>query len=99
ECLGEPANRRERRLELVRRVGDEVAPHRLEAPELGDVEQRRHGPAPIETPGRQEEVAVHDLDLTGTRHGAPERGLERRTELGVAHDGPERWPPARLGNT
>ena len=44
EGLGIGLDRRQRGLELVRRVGDEVLPHPLEAAEVGDVVEDEHGP-------------------------------------------------------
>ena len=42
--LGVCLDRGQRRLELVRGVGDEVLPHPLEPAELGDVVEDQHGP-------------------------------------------------------
>ena len=39
------ANGRERRAQFVRHVGDEVAPHLIGAPQIGDVVQHEHGAA------------------------------------------------------
>ena len=49
ERLGEHGQRADRRLELVAHVGDEVAPHRLDAAGLGDVadEPDRADPAAV----------------------------------------------------
>jgi hypothetical protein len=38
-----PANGRERRAQLVGDIGDEVAPHLICAPEVGDVMQHENG--------------------------------------------------------
>ena len=61
--LGVTGDRGERGLELVRHVGHEVAPHRLEPPELGEIVQHQHGPARRQRPRVHQQRAVFHLDF------------------------------------
>ena len=91
-------DRGQRGLELVRRVGDEVLPHPLEAAEVGDVVEDEHGPR-RGLPGqgsaadRQDpRLAADGTSRPGERHlalvgigmGEPERLLDRVLHLGAA---------------
>ncbi len=63
EGLRVAANHGERRLQLVRHVGHEVPPDRLEPPQPGDVVQDQHGAAPGERMGGEQHAALVHLDL------------------------------------
>ena len=63
----------ERRLELVRHVRDEVAPHRLEPAEHREVEQRHHGAAVPQRPRVTATRALVQRDLRRRRRRARER--------------------------
>ena len=62
--LGVARDRRERRLELVRHVGDEVPADRLEPADLGEVVQHEHGAAGGQRTRVHEEHAAVHVELT-----------------------------------
>ena len=87
--LGEAPHRGERCLELVRGVGHEVAADLFHAAQLGDLQERDHGPAPVHGTGGGDDGPWTHGDLPGpegARHGL----LQQAPELRVAHQGAHR---------
>src|SRR5687768_1038439 len=76
ESVGEPANDRQRSLELMRNVGDEIRPYGLQLPALGQVEDREDGAASREWPRRESEKAGVDSQLVRPRRCSPERIIQ-----------------------
>ena len=73
--LGVARDRGERGLELVGHVGHEVAAHRLQAPQLGEIVHHQHGAAGGERPRVEQQRAAVQLELADP---APVRRRARR---------------------
>ena len=93
EGLGQQADGRQRRPELVRQVVDELGPDALQTSQLGDVVQHEpHVPTrqPAGADGEDRAIGTRRADLAGRRpglDGVPGQALDRRIEEGL-HDRP-----------
>ena len=97
--LGQQADRRQRRAQLVRQVVDELGADLLEPAQLRDVLQDDPQAAVGCAPGAQHElrpVGPGDRDLAGRRAGL-ERRLGDRLDLGVEEGLDQRPPEERPG--
>ena len=93
--LHQRLDRGERRAQLVRDVGDEVAPRRLQPSQLGQVVQhqqrQRLGHAPHRGGGGAQRPAPRaELDLGGPRPVVAQHPVDQRGQLVVARDRDER---------
>src|SRR5262245_11753868 len=95
ERLGVRLDRRERRLELVRRIGDEVLSHALEPPEFSHIVEyedrtRWRGTGQGGAVDRQnaclnpQRLTACQREFTLVRSGSRERGLDRVLDLRAA---------------
>ncbi len=65
----------QRRLQLVRDVGDEVPPHRLQALEVGDVVEHEDGAALVQRVPGEQDRPVPDLRVHAGAHASRERAV------------------------
>ena len=94
--LGVGADHGDRRAQLVRDVGDEVAPHGLEPAHRGDVLEQQHAAvaAPLARGADQRARRVGQLDLGGRRHVA----VDQIEQLGDADEVDQRLADRRAGD-
>ena len=91
EGLGGRADGRDRRAELVRDVGHEVAPQRLEPAQVGHVDEHREQPARLSREARRVDEQASRLDAGQVdlpeRHGASgARAVDQLVQVGVTDD-------------